>query len=168
MAEIAHERIEEAINPELGISRAQARARLAWERQGKDQRWIAERGEGVIARNIVTDALKQFCTNPDYRTFTDDVYRGVFGMVAEAIRERLHIPKGANLRDRLSQTALAYLRIAEYGIADQLELIGQVMTWDQAREIIRRFAALVGQQVDEMAKLAGRDVLTGQPLIGGR
>ena len=51
------ERIEEPIDPELGINRSKERARKAWKAQGKSDKWIAEREQGKYVHGIYVDTL---------------------------------------------------------------------------------------------------------------
>jgi hypothetical protein len=54
LARVALERMEEAADPELGIRRARERAVAAYQRQGKDSKWIAGRLDGINDRKVFT------------------------------------------------------------------------------------------------------------------
>jgi len=160
MADVAHERIEEAANPELGISRARARAIERYRLNGLDTKWIDARLRTIDFRNIFTDALKHYVQGTDYAKATDAVYVGIFEMTARQLRRALGLSDRANIRDALGWQALMYVALAEGTIADSLEFFGSVMDWEDAYHIIRTTCDLIGRQARETQALTGRPLLT--------
>ena len=57
--QVFKERLEESIDPGLGINRSRQRATRTWERRGKSENWIEERLKGMFHRNVYTATLKK-------------------------------------------------------------------------------------------------------------
>ena len=82
--------------------------------QGK----LIEREKGIVIRQAFTKALKESgederMHNHAYSTYTDLVYREVFGKSAKQLREEYGIAKQDNLRDCFSQEELAKVKSVE-------------------------------------------------------
>lgn len=57
--EVFKERLEEEIDPELGINRARERAEKQYLKRGKTQDWVKTRLKGIDDRHGFTDTLKE-------------------------------------------------------------------------------------------------------------
>lgn len=88
------------------------------------------------------------------------------GVELSILKQALGLAESANLRDALSSIALAYIRIAEQGIAQQLNDLPELISHEQCLVLIKRFAGIVGAQAKQTSLALGRDVFTGQKLIG--
>ncbi len=82
--------------------------------QGK----LIEREKGIVIRQAFTKALQQSGENERmhnhaYSTYTDLIYRAVFGKNAKQLREEYGISKQDNLRDLFSQEELAKVKSVE-------------------------------------------------------
>ncbi|MBL8134247.1 MAG: hypothetical protein JNL42_20465 [Anaerolineae bacterium] len=137
-------------------------------KRGKDDRWIQMRIDSKIKRNQFTAALAEFVRDVlsprHYATATDDIYRGLWGRPAAALRKELSISSNANLRDHQPTLALYYQGIVEEVCAQKLGEREEVW-WEEAREIIRRVAAIIGRQAQETSALLERDIATGKLLL---
>ena len=79
---------------------------------------LIEREKGIVIRQAFTKALKESgeddrMHNHAYSTYTDLVYRAVFGKSAKQLREEYGITKQDNLRDCFSQEELAKVKSVE-------------------------------------------------------
>lgn len=79
---------------------------------------IKEREKGIAVRQALTKAIQQSSENERmhghaYSTYTDVIYKSVFGKNAKQLREELGITKKDNLRDYFSQEELARIQNAE-------------------------------------------------------
>lgn len=79
---------------------------------------MREREKGIAVRQALTKALQQSAENErmhghTYSTYTDLVYRSVFGKSAKQLREELGISKKDNLRDFFNPEELQMVQNAE-------------------------------------------------------
>ena len=82
------------------------------------KRKMLEREKGIAVRQALTKALQQSAENERmhghaYSTYTDLVYRSVFGKSAKQLREELGISKKDNLRDFFNPEELQMVQNAE-------------------------------------------------------
>lgn len=82
--------------------------------QGK----LVEREKGIAVRQSLTKAIQVSNENERmhghaYSTYTDVIYKSIFGKTAKQLREKYDISKGDNLRDCFSQEELAKIQNAE-------------------------------------------------------
>lgn len=79
---------------------------------------IKEREKGIAVRQALTKAIQQSNENERmhghaYSTYTDIIYKVVFGKNAKQLREEFGITKKDNLRDYFSQEELAKVQSVE-------------------------------------------------------
>jgi hypothetical protein len=137
-------------------------------KRGKDDRWIQIRIDSKIKRNQFTVALAEFVRDVlsprHYAIATDDVYRGLWGRTAAALKNELSVSNNASLRDHQPTLALYYQGIVEEVCAQKLGERDELW-WDEAREIIRKVASIIGRQAKETGELLQKDIATGRPLL---
>jgi hypothetical protein len=137
-------------------------------KRGKDDRWIQMRIESKIKRNQFTAALAEFVrdvlTPRHYATATDDVYQGLWGRNAASLKRELGLSGRGSLRDHQPTLALYYQGIVEEVCAQKLGE-REELWWDEARDIIRMIAAIIGRQAKETSDLLQQDIATGKPLL---
>ena len=112
LAAAARERLEEENNPEL----AAMRTRRLYEQRGYSRRWVDKRLRGVSARHELTgEWYKRGATQSEqFRTLTNDIMRGAFGMEVEQYRQYKNLYKtGENLRDHMTDLELALTALGE-------------------------------------------------------
>jgi hypothetical protein len=136
-------------------------------KRGKDDRWIQMRIDSKIKRNQFTTALTEFVrealTPRHYATATDDVYKGLWGRPAATLKKELGV---VILRDHQPVLALYYQGIVEEVCAQKLGERDELW-WEEAREIIKKVASIIGRQAKETGELLGQDLATGKPLLAG-
>ena len=79
---------------------------------------IREREKGIAVRQALTNALKESQENERmhgfaYSTYTDMIYRSLFGKSAKQLRDAYGITKKENLRDCLSEEELRQVQSKE-------------------------------------------------------
>jgi hypothetical protein len=148
--------------------RAAEATRKAYRAQGKSDRWIDMRLQGKIRRERFTTALglaiAETLKRQHYATATDDIYKGLWGRTAAHLKRELALPKRSSLRDHQTIYALHFQGLAEEASADKLGE-RQSLSWQEAREIIKLVAAMIGRYTKEMSEFLGRDLATGRPLL---
>ncbi len=140
----------------------------AYRRQGKDERWISARLTGKIKRIQFTAALKaavaEALTKPQYALATDEVYKGLWGRTAAYLKEEMGLSPKVSLRDHQPTVALSYQALAEevaaQKLGDETEL-----TWEEARQIVRVVAEMIGTQAQQTAHYLQMDLPTSKRLL---
>lgn len=116
------ERIQEESNPELAIQRGNERARKTWAKQGKPDRWIEERIQGVAQRKAFTGTLVHHGVRDEgFKNCTNAIYNPLFGGTADVVRHKKNLEKGVSIRDNMSQIELAGVRLAELLATEKIE-----------------------------------------------
>jgi hypothetical protein len=163
-------RINSDAAQELAKSQIDAKRQVYLD-QGKSEAWIETRIEGLKSRRAFTDAIKQVVTGADgqlYGKATNTVYSGVLGRDANTIREELGLSKHAEVRDHMHRIGLHYVGLVEAVISTKLEQYGpdDPIPPVVAIELIRAISKHIGASAQEVAKMIGLDIVTGQPLLG--
>lgn len=102
--------------------------------QGK----LIEREKGIVVRQAFTKALKESGENDRmhnmaYSTYTDLVYRSLFGKTAKQFREENGLAKKDNLRDLFSEEDLRKIQNAEMLVSS---LIGYGWGYGEIKEFV--------------------------------
>jgi len=163
-----------AVALEIGIrltspQTAVERAKQAWLREGKTETWIKQRLDGMVTRRSLTDTLKQVVegiSGKEYGVATGAIYQKLYELTATEIRTAMGLPASANIRDHITELGLKYLGAAELVVEERLSTADHVM-WEEALQIIRECAGIVGRGVRELETYLGRSVATGKPLLKG-
>jgi hypothetical protein len=126
--QVFRERLEETIDPELGINRGRERARKTWSRQGLDSKTIVERERGIDTHKIYINVLIDHDVKPNYELgiCTNKIYKGIFNKDAAEIKEDLRknnpgLPKNINIRDHALRSSLAGINLAEALASEEIE-----------------------------------------------
>lgn len=100
---------------------------------------MKEREKGIAVRQALTGALQQSQENERmhghaYSTYTNIIYKAVFGKDAKHLREEYGIAKKDNLRDWFSAEELSVVQAVEMIVSG---LIGCGWGYDQIKEFIQ-------------------------------
>lgn len=155
---------EARLNPEIAQARMMEARRQKMERLGKGDEWLAERLEGMVARDGIEQAVKLYIANPQrwhYAMITNTEYIELFGRDASTLRSQ---NGGVAPRDGMTHYALSALRIAEYGIADMMKGRKEV-TFNEALEIVAQITDIVRPMIEGMQDALGIDLATSRPLL---
>ncbi|WP_080057149.1 KilA-N domain-containing protein [Spirosoma aerolatum] len=116
------ERLEEERNPELALQRGTERAVRGWKKQGKSDKWIEERIQGVAQRKSFTATLsKHGVEREGFRNCTNAIYTPLFGGTTEVVRHKKGLPDKASVRDNLNKVELGAVRFAELLAEEKIE-----------------------------------------------
>lgn len=169
MADTANERIEEVLNPELGISRANKRYIAAKQSQGLSE------ADAVTALRDRLDAIDGFkllmatvnehvIDTPKYAELVNAEYMSIFGKIAAELKMILNTK---SIRDALPPMMLAYVRTSEITCQEIVKHKDR-MTMGQVVQAMREVAIPLGQQLRKTCELLGISHITGQPIAPQR
>ncbi len=165
MAEVAHERIQEEVNPELIIDRAID----TFQRKGKSQSWSQKRVKGIRDRKffVTTATDTHIDHSPKIGMLTNTIYRAVFGGSKDELAEQHNFtPKQTeNFRDQFGELGLDAVDTAELGAALKMRQSSSRFTTNEQNEITGQAARIVGPAFQALAKFVGIDLLSGDQLL---
>lgn len=162
LAKLAYERIEEAANPELGITRARVRAIENWKRKGYSDAWIAQRLKGVEARHGYTDSLKKMgVSSPkDFAAGTAKAHSASFGLTPAKHKELKRLKGKDNLRDNMMNVELSVTLFSENLFVQMIEdapALGETL-----RETQDKHAALMKSIREKTESTIGKKIATSE------
>lgn len=99
---------------------------------------IKEREKGIAVRQAFTKAIQQSSENERmhghaYSTYTDVIYKSIFGKNAKQLREEFGISKKENIRDYFSEEDLVKVQNAEMLVS---ALVGYGWGYNEIKEFI--------------------------------
>ena len=106
---------------------------------------IREREKGIAVRQALTKAIQQSNENDRmhghaYSTYTDAIYRSIFGKSAKQLREEYGIDKKDSLRDFFSEEELKMIQNAEM-------LVSSLMGYGWGYEEIKDFISVQAKKM---------------------
>lgn len=99
---------------------------------------IRERDKGIVVRQAFTKAIQQSSENERmhghaYSTYTDVIYKSIFGKNAKQLREEFGISKKESMRDYFSEEELVKVQNAEMLVS---ALVGYGWGYNEIKEFI--------------------------------
>lgn len=167
LAQVGKERLDETIDPELGLFRSVDRAIDQYRSVGKSESWIEARVQGIVTRKEFVEALSIAVLNAPssmYMQATEKLYKGLWDRTTAQLRGDLQIDKKANPRDHFGEYALIYTRLAEKLASEKLGDV-EMISMPIAMEIVWGVAKMIGKQANEVSKSLGYDLITEKPLL---
>jgi hypothetical protein len=166
MAQLANERVEETVNPALGIHRAQDRFIAAKIAQGMSEEEASEFlqavQEGRITRREWTAALKAAVSGAiNYGQITNTEYTTLFEKTAKQISE---VTGFKTARDGMTKTGRKMLDTVESALEDAFKQ-HRDLSFKQALELTRGICADFRVSVQSVQARLGVDLATGTPLL---
>mgnify|MGYP003438772378 FL=1 len=166
MADVAHERIEEMLNPGLGTARAYRRDLALLEHAGMGQHEAAEhlrtRIDSIDTFKSLTAHIARVCDHhAAFGQTINQEYLELFGKVAEELREILNTK---NIRDALPDLQLDYVRLSEKALSKVLENQSR-MTLEELLLAVEIAVRPLGEHLQMICRLAGIDLVTGRRLL---
>jgi len=126
--QVFKERLEEAIDPELGITRSRERAVKKWKDQGHDDEWIADRNKHIDTRKMYVDTLLEHDVKPNHEIgiCTNKIYKGIFRKDKSELEQEIRaknpdLPKSINIRDHARRSSIAAIGLAEALAAEEID-----------------------------------------------
>jgi DNA-damage-inducible protein D len=110
LAKVGYERMQELADPALSLGRA----RKTWQKQGRSDKWIAQRMTGQETRNKLTDYWSDHEIKPgqEFAILTDIIHQEWSGLSTKEHKD-LKSLKSHNLRDHMSEAELIFTALAE-------------------------------------------------------
>lgn len=167
LAQVGKERLDETIDPELGLFRSVNRAVDQYRSVGKSESWIEARVQGIVTRKEFVEALHIAVLNaPDemYGQATEKLYKGLWDRTTAQLRGELKIDKKANPRDHFGEYALIYTRLAEKLASEKLGNTDMI-PMSVAMEIVWNVSKMIGEQAKQVSEALGYDLVTEKPLL---
>lgn len=116
--EAFREWVEEKADPGLKIDRGVD----GYRKQGRTEKWIGARVDGIVKRNYLTDTLQRHGVQGiGFAKCTDAINRGVLGGSAKEIKLSRGLPAKARTRDNLTSLELGALKFAEMMAEEKVE-----------------------------------------------
>jgi len=118
LAGLGEEEQQRREDPERGLNRDVDKFRNFLSNKGYSKEYISKRVESVIARNTLTDLIKDLNLpfKPDYAKITTLVNRYVFDMLVKQHKEYKDIDQKQTLRQHMVWTELHAISTAETGL----------------------------------------------------
>lgn len=161
LAKVGYERIKEENDPEAGIARAKA----AWERQGRPPEWINQRILSIRVRNNLTDYWDDHGVKEadEFARLTAITHQEWTGM---SIREHKNLKglQSQNLRDHMSDAELVLTMLSEIStrqIAEKMEAEGFSENATAAKE----GGSVARRAREELEQRTGKNVVTSQNFL---
>lgn len=172
MADVANERIEEELNPLLGIRNAERRIEYHKRRYLTAQLnrgetvenaldALPQRIEAVDVFKLLTDEIKLKITNPQYGKVINAEYWSMFHAKADELRKLL---SSDSIRDALPPAQLALIKSAELMIREVVKN-AEHMTMQDLLDAIDEIVTPMGAILLNASRLAGVHHVTGKPLL---
>lgn len=158
LAKVGYERMQELADPSLSIDRA----REVYKKQGRSEKWIAQRMTGQETRNKLTDYWSANDVKPgqEFAILTNLIHQE-WSEVSVKEHKDLKGLKSQNLRDYMSEAELIFTALAELSTR-------QVAETKEAKGLpANQKAARTGGQIAkrarlELEKVTGRKVVSGE------
>lgn len=110
LAKVGYERIQELADPSLSIDRG----RQTWQKQGRSEKWIAQRMTGQETRNKLTDywASHDVKQGQEFAVLTNVIHQEWTGITVKDHKKRKGL-RSQNLRDHMTEAELIFTALAE-------------------------------------------------------
>jgi hypothetical protein len=167
LAQVGKERLDESVDPELGLFRQFERTIEQYRLQGRKDDWIEVRIQGIVTRKQFVEALvKAVLDAPStiFRDATEKLYKGLWERTTAQLRGELQITLKDNPRDHFGKYALTYTHLAESIAKDRLG-DAEIVKLSTALEIVYDVAKMIGQQAKQASQMLGYDLVTEKPLL---
>lgn len=107
--------VEELVDPELGMDRAQQRAVRSYQSMGKSNEWISRRLEGITTHNFFTQSLKdRDCKDwNSLKNISDIENRAILGCTAKKFKAQNGLPRSARTRNHLEESDISAFQFLE-------------------------------------------------------
>jgi hypothetical protein len=167
LAQVGKERLDESVDPELGLFRQFDRTIEQYRLQGRKNDWIEVRVQGIVTRKQFVEALGRAVLDAPPTIFSDateKLYKGLWERTTAQLRGDLQITPKDNPRDHFGKYALTYTHLAESLARDRLG-DAEIVALKVALEIVYDVAKVIGQQAKQVRDMLGYDLVTEKPLL---
>ncbi|TNH04628.1 phage antirepressor protein [Testudinibacter sp. TR-2022] len=161
LAEVAKERIDEIIDPELTIDRALE----TYAKKGYSREWINQRLQAIQVRKELTDAWQDHGVEQgrEFAILTNEITQAWSGMTTREYKSFKGLKK-ESLRDNMSTTELVLNMLAEAATKD-ITQISHPQGFDENREVAKRGGNVAKVARESLEQETGKSVVTQQKAI---
>jgi len=156
LARVGYERVEEAADPELAISRAMQ----IYLRKGYSLDWINMRLKSIEIRKLLTDEWKKRGVKnmDEFAILTDDITFAWAGMATKNYKKHKELKK-ENLRDHMTNLELVLNMLAEASTTEISE-VKQPKTFEDHRRVAHQGGSAAGKARKAIEKTTGKRVIS--------
>lgn len=161
LAKVWYERMQETIDPALGIDRARAN----WQKHGRSEKRIQQRMTGQETRNKLTDYRKSHDITQweEYAILTNIIHEERTWLTVKD-HKNLKWLKSQNLRDHMSEAELIFTALAELSTRQIAET--EQATWlEENKKASKTWWAIAKQARKQLESKTGKSVITGQNFL---
>ena len=161
LAEVAKERIDEIIDPELTIDRALE----GYARKGYSREWINQRLQAIQVRKELTDSWQDHGVKAgnEYAILTNEISKAWSGMTTREYKDFKGLKK-ENLRDNMSTTELILNMLAETATNDIAEATNP-QGLDENKQVAQDGGSIAGDARKSIEARTGKPVITSKNAI---
>ena len=161
LAEVAKERIDEIIDPELTIDRALE----GYARKGYSREWINQRLQAIQVRKELTDSWQDHGVKAgnEYAILTNEISKAWSGMTTREYKDFKGLKK-ENLRDNMSTTELILNMLAEAATKDIAEATNP-QGLDENKQVAQDGGSIAGDARKSIEARTGKPVITSKNAI---
>ena len=158
LAEVARDRVEETIDPELAIDRAVE----TYRRKGYTEDWINRRIQSIRARKALTDEWGRHGVKKgqEYAILTDEITKSWSGLSTKEYKNLKGLRK-ENLRDNMSMLELTLNQLAELATAE-LTNAKNPQGLEENKKVSKEGGKVAGDARKSIEKQTGRPVVTSK------
>lgn len=158
LAEVARDRVEETIDPELAIDRAVEMYR----RKGYTEDWINRRIQSIRARRALTDEWDKHGVKKgqEYAILTDEITKSWSGLSTREYKNLKGLRK-ENLRDNMSMLELTLNQLAELATAE-LTNAKNPQGLEENKKVSREGGKVAGDARKSIEKQTSRPVVSSK------
>lgn len=161
LAKVWYERMQETVDPALGIDRA----RENWQKHGRSEKWIQQRMTEQETRNKLTDYRKEHDIKPgeEYSILTNIIHEERTWLTVKD-HKKLKNLKSQNLRDHMSEAELIFTALAELSTR-QIAETQQATGLTENKKASKTWWTIAKQARKQLESKTGKSVITGQNFL---
>lgn len=161
LAKTGHERVLEELNPSLAVDRAIK----GFKKQGRDNKWITDRLDGLAQRNEITDMWSERgIKGAQFGTLTNAISKGALGVIPKEHKKLKGLGEKDNLRSNMTSMELTISRLGELAtteITDSRNAQG----FKECKEAAIDGGNIAGDTRRAIEKIMGKPIVTGNRSI---
>lgn len=164
LAEVARERIDEVIDPELTINRALQ----TYLQKGYTKEWINQRLQAIQVRKELTDSWQEHGVKPgrEYAILTNIIYKAWSGLTTKEYKNLKGLKK-ENLRDNMSTLELVLNMLAEATTTELTENINP-QGLEENQKTAQEGGEIAGNTRKAIEKRTGKSVVSAQNALNSQ
>ena len=158
LAQVGADRIEETVDPELGIDRALE----TYLKKGYSPEWVNQRLQAISVRKELTDEWMErgVSRGSEFAILTDEISKAWAGMTTRQYKNHKGLTK-ENLRDNMSTLELVLNMLAE-ATTTELSKVEEPETFEENKEVAQRGGSVAGNARKEIEAQTGKPIFTSK------